>query len=54
MILKQKKSVIKLATRRKNLFVLDIWVLLSKTMLSKKWGKTTYLLTKNSQIKFLH
>lgn len=54
MILKQKKSIIGLTTKKQNLFVLNIYIPLNKTMLSKKKSRPIYLLSKNLQIKLWH
>lgn len=43
--------MIKLAIKRKNLFVLDICILLDKAMLAKKRGRPTNLFSKNPQIR---
>ena len=53
-VLKQRGNVIGVATRKKNLFVLDTRSLSDKVMLVKGRGRPTYLLSKNPQIKLWH
>lgn len=50
MILKQKEKTIKLATRKKNLFVFNIQIP-GKIMLVKRRRKLIYLFNKNPQIR---
>ena len=55
MILKQEGKQIESATRRKNLFVLDICQsAIGKTIFVKKRDRLTYLISKNPQIRFWH
>lgn len=51
MILKQRRSIIRLAINRKNLFALNTCTLLGRAMLYKRRGRPTYLLNKNPQIR---
>lgn len=50
MVLKERGKIIGLATKRKNLFILNIQIS-GKTMLFKERGKLTYFLGKNIQIR---
>ncbi len=52
MVLKQRGKTIGLATKRKNLFILN--QIPGKTMLIKGRGRPTYLLSKNLQIRLWH
>ena len=55
MILKQEGKQIESATRRKNLFVLDICQsAIGKIILVKRRERSTYLISKNPQIRFWH
>lgn len=54
MVLKQGGNVIGAATKKKNLFVLDIRSPSNKAMLVKGRGRPTYLLSKNPQIRLWH
>ena len=53
MLLKQGGKTIKLAIKKKNLFILNIQIL-GKTMLVKERRKPTKFFSKNPQIKFWH
>ena len=54
MVLKQEGKTIGLATRRKNLFILNTQTAPSKTMLVKGRGRPTYRLSSNPQIRLWH
>lgn len=53
MVLKQGESTFGVANRHKNLFVIET-SLKAKIMLIKRKGRSTYLLSKNPQMRFWH